>query len=157
MLINRRNSSPLEGVSSCSQSTSQSYARMQNHEYISSSREVDASCSGTLDQSQHSMQMRYTKPKVFAQTHCLRPYNLKISYDMNTSINLAQNTTHNSTLNNSNTSINTVDSVNNTIEQTNLLNFVENFSTNSPNFCTSSQIRPKLSTVRSMDHPSRID
>ena len=157
MLINRRYSSPLEGVSSCSQSTSQSYARMQKREYITWSREVDVSCSGTLDQSQHSMQMRYAKPTVFTQTHCLRPYNLEISYDMDTSNNLAQNTTLNSTLNNSNTSTNTVDFANTTIKQTNLLNFVENFSTSSPNFRTSSQRRPKLSTVRPIDRPSRID
>ena len=157
MLIYRHNSSPLEGVNSCSQSTSQSYGRMQNREYISPSREVDFSCSGTLDQSQHSMQMRYAKPEVFAQTLCLRPYNLEISHDMDTSINLAQNTTLNSTLNNSNTSTNTIDFANNTIEQTNLLNFVENFSTSSPNFRTSSQLRPRLSTVRPMDRPSRID
>ena len=76
---------------------------------------------------------------------------------MDTSINLAQNTTLNSTLNNSNTSTNTIDFANNTIEQTNLLNFVENFSTSSPNFRTSSQQRPGLSTVRHMDCPSRID
>ena len=103
------------------------------------------------------MQMRYAKPKVFAQTRCLRPYNLEISYDMDTSNNQAQNTTLNSTLNNSNTSTNTVDFANNTIEQTNLLNYVENFSASSPNFRTSSQLRPKLSTVRPMDRPSRID
>ena len=157
MLIYRHNSSPLEGVNSCSQSTSQSYGRMQNREYISPSREVDFSCSGTLDQSQHSMQMRYAKREVFAQTLCLRPYNLEISHDMDTSINLAQNTTLNSTLNNSNTSTNTIDFANNTIEQTNLLNFVENFSTSSPNFRTSSQLRPRLSTVRPRDRPSRID
>ena len=76
---------------------------------------------------------------------------------MDTSINLAQNTTLNSTLNNSNTSTNNIDFANNTIEQTNLLNFVENFSTSSPNFRTSSQQRPGLSTVRHMDRPSRID
>ena len=157
MLIHCFNSSPLEGVRSCSQSTSQSYARMQNREYISLPREVDFSCSSTLDQSQHSMQMRYAKPEVFAQTHCLRPYNLEISNDMDTSNNLAQNTTLNSTLNNSNTSTNTTDFANNTIEQTNLLIFVENFSTSSPNFCTSSQLRPRLSTVRPMDRPSRIN
>ena len=116
MLIYRHNSSPLEGVNSCSQSTSQSYARMQNREYISSSREVDFSSSGTLGQSQHSMQMRYAKPEVFAQTHCLRPYISEISHDMDTSIKLAQNTTLNSTLNNSNTSTNTIDFANNTIE-----------------------------------------
>ena len=154
MQINHRYFSPLEGVSSCSQSTSQSYARMQKLEYLTSPREVDVSCSGTLDQSQHSMQMRYAKPKVLAQTHCLRPYNLEISYDMDTSNNLSQNTTLNSTLNNS---TNTVDFANTTIEQTNLLNFVENFSTSSPNFRTSSQIRPKMSTVRPLDRPSRID
>ena len=157
MLIYRHNSSPLEGVISCSQSTSQSYARMHNCEYISSSREVDFSCSGTLDQSQHSMQMKYAKPEVFAQTHCLRPCILEISHDMDTSINLAQNTTLNSTLNNSNTSTNTFDFANNTIEQTNLLTFVENFSTSSPNFRTSTQLRPRLSSVRPMDRPSRID
>ena len=76
---------------------------------------------------------------------------------MDTSNNLAQNTTLNSTLNNSNTSTNTIDFANNTIEQTNLLNFVDNFSTSSPNFRTSSQLRPRLSTVRPMDRPSRID
>ena len=157
MLIYRHNSSPLEGVHSCSQSTSQSYARMQNCEYISLPREVDFSCSSTLDQSQRSMQLRYAKPEVFAQTYCLRPYNLEISNDMDTMNNLAQNTTLNSTLNNSNTSSNTIDFANNTIEQTNLLNFVENFSSSSPNFRTSSQLRPSLSTVRPMDRPSRID
>ena len=73
MLIYRHNSSPIEGVNSCSQSTSQSYASMQNREYISSSRELDFSCYGSLDQSQLSMQMRYAKPEVFDQTHCLRP------------------------------------------------------------------------------------
>ena len=73
---------------------------------------------------------------------------------MDTSNNLAQNTTLNSTLNNS---TNTVDFANTTTEQTNLLDFVENFSTSSPNFRTSSQIRPKISTVRPMDRPSRID
>ena len=130
---------------------------MQTREYISLLREVDFSCCSTLDQSQHSMQMRYAKPEVFAQTHCLRPYNLEISNDMDTSNNLAQNTTLNSTLNNSNTSTNTIDFANNTIEQTNLLNFVENFSTSSPNFRNSSQLRPRLSTVRPMDRPSRID
>ena len=128
MLIYRHNSSPIEGVNSCSQSTSQSYAHMQNREYISSSREVDFSCSGTLDQSQRSMQMRYAKPEVFAQTHCLRPYISEFSHDMDTSINLAQNTT-----------------------------FVENFSTSFPNFRTSSQQRPGLFTVRPMNRPSRID
>ena len=76
---------------------------------------------------------------------------------MDTSINLAQNTTLNSTLNNSITSTNTIDFANNTIEQTNLLNFIENFSNSSPNFRTSSQQRPGLSTVRHMDCPSRID
>ena len=101
--------------------------------------------------------MRYAKPEVFAQAHCLRPYNLEISHNMDTPINLAQNTTLNSTLNNSNTSTNTIDFVNNAIEQTNLLNFVENFSTSSPYFRTSSKIRPRLSTVRPMDRPSRID
>ena len=154
MQINHRYFSPLEGVSSCSQSTSQSYSRMQKREHLTSPREVDVSCSGTLDQSQHSMQMRYAKPKVLAQTHCPRPYNLEISYDMDTSNNLSQNTTLNSTLNNS---TNTVDFVNTTVEQTNLLNFVENFSTSSPNFRTSSQIRPKMSTIRPLDRPSRID
>ena len=124
MLIYRHNSSPKEGVNSCSQSTSQSYASMQNCEYISSPRELDFSCSGSLDQSQLSMQMRYAKPEVFDHTHCLRPYISEFSHDMDTSINLAQNTTLNSILNKSNTSI---DFANNTIEQTNLLNFVENF------------------------------
>ena len=114
MLIYRHNSSPIEGVNSCSQSASQSYASMQNREYISSPREVDFSCSGSLDQSQLSMQMRYAKPEVFDQTHCLRPYISEFSHDMDTSIKLAQNTTLNSTLNNSNTSINFA---NNTIEQ----------------------------------------
>ena len=128
MLIYRHNSSPIEGVNSCTQSTSQSYASTQNHKYISSSREVDFSCSDSLDQSQLSMQMRYAKPRVFDQTHCLRPYISEFSHDMATSINLAQNTTLNSTLNNSNTSTNTIDFAKNTIEQTNLLNFVENFS-----------------------------
>ena len=151
MLIYCHNSSPIEGVDSCSQSTSQSYARMQNREYISSLREVDFSCSGTLDQSQRSMQMRYAKPEVFAQTHCLRPYILEFSHDMDTSINLAQTATLNSTLNNSYTSTNTIDFANNKIEQTNLLTTVENFSTSSPNFRTSSQLRPRLSTVSPMD------
>ena len=157
MLIYRHNSSPIEGVNSCSQSTSQSYASMQNREYISSSRDVDFSCSGSLDQSQLSMQMRYAKPEVFDQTHCLRPYISEFSHKMDTSINLAQNTTLNSTLNNSNTSTNTIDFANNTIEQTNLLNFIEIFSTSSPNLRTSSQQRPRLLTVRHMDRPSRID
>ena len=157
MLIYRHNSSSIEGVNSCSHSTSQSYASMQNRDYISSSREVDFSCSDSLDESQLSMQMRYAKPEIFDQTHCLRPYISEFSHDMNTSINLAQNTTLNSTLNNSNTSTITIDFANNTIEQTNLLNFVENFSTSSPNFRTSSQRRPGLSTVRHMDRPSRFD
>ena len=130
---------------------------MQNCEYISSSREVDFSCSGSLDQSQLSMQMRYAKPEVFDQTHCLRPYISEFSHDMDTSINLAQNTTINSTLNNSYTSTNTIDFANNTIEPTNLLNLVENFSTISPNFRTSSQRRPGLSTFRPMARPSPID
>ena len=103
------------------------------------------------------MQMRYAKPVVFAQTHCLRPYISEFSHDMDTSINLDQNTTLNSTLNISNTSTNTMDLANHTIEQSNLLTFVENFSTTSPNFHTSSQQRPGLSTVRPRDHPSRID
>ena len=103
------------------------------------------------------MQMRYAKPEVFDQTHCLRPYISEFSHDMDTSINLARNSTINSALNNSNTSTNTIDFANNTIEQTNLLNFVENFSTNSPNFRTSRQQRPGLSTVRPMDRPSCID
>ena len=50
-----------------------------------------------------------------------------------------------------------MDLANHTIEQSNLLTFVENFSTTSPNFHTSSQQRPGLSTVRPRDHPSRID
>ena len=87
-------------------------------------REVDFSCSVSFDQSQLSMQMRYAKPEVFDQTHCLRPYISEFSHDMDTSINLAKNSTLNSTLNNSNTSTNTFDFANNTIEQTNLLNFV---------------------------------
>ena len=37
-------------------------------------------------------------------------------------------------LNTSNSSISTIDLANNSIEQANLLNFVENFSTSSPNF-----------------------
>ena len=82
MLIYRHNSSPIEGVNSCSQSTSQSYAIMQKCEYISLSREVDFSCSGSLDQSHLSMQMRYAKPEVFDQTHCLRPYISEFSHDM---------------------------------------------------------------------------
>ena len=150
-------SSSLEGVNSCSQSTSQSYASMQNREYMSSSREVDFSCSGITDQSQLSMQMRYAKPDVFAQTHCLRPYISEFSHDMDTSINLDQNTTLNSTLNNSNTSTNTIDFANNTIEQSNLFTFVENFPFSSPNFRTTSQQRPGLSTVRPRGCPSRID
>ena len=157
MLIYRHNSSPIEGIISCSQSTSQSYPSMQNHEYISTSLEFDFSCSGSLDQSQLSMQMRYAKPEVFDQTHSLRTYISEFSHDMDTLINLAQNTFLISTLNNSNTSTNTIEFANNTIEQTNLLNFVENFSTSSPNFRTSSQQRPGLSTVRHMDRPSRID
>ena len=157
MLIYRHNFSPIKGVNSCSQSTSQSYASMQHCEYISSSREVDFSCSDSLDQSQLSMQMRYAKPEVFDQTHCLRSYISEFSHDMDTSINLAQNTTLNSTLNNSNTSTNFIDFANNTIEQTNLLKFVENFSSSSPTFRTSSQQRPGLSTVRHMERPSRMD
>ena len=81
--------------------------------------------------------MRYAKPEVFDQTQCLRPYNLEFSHTMDTSNNLAQNTTLNSTLSNSNTSTNTIDFANNTIEQSYLLNFLENVSTSYPNFCTS--------------------
>ena len=73
MLIYSHNFSPLEGVNSCSQSTSQSYASMQNHACSSSPPEVDFSCSGRFDQSHLSMEMRYAKPEVFDQTHCLRP------------------------------------------------------------------------------------
>ena len=101
--------------------------------------------------------MRYAKPEVFHQTHCLRPYISQFSHTMDTPNNLAQNSTLNSTLNNSNTSTNTIDFANNTIEQTNFLNFVENFSTNSPNFLASSQQRPSLSKVRPMNRPIRID
>ena len=153
MLIYRHNFSPLEGVISCSQSTSQSYASMQNRDCTSSSREVDFSCSGRFDQSQLSMQMRYAKPEVFDQTHCLRPYISEFSHAMDTSNNLAQNTT----LKNSNTSNNTIEFANNTIEQTIFLNFVENFSTSSPNFRTSNQQRPGLSIVRPMNRLRRID
>ena len=97
---------------------------MQNRDCLSSSREVDFSCSGRFDQSQLGMQMRYAKREDFDQTHFLRPYFSEFSHDMDTSNNLAENTTLNSTLNNSNNSTNTIDFTNNTIEQTNLINFV---------------------------------
>ena len=76
---------------------------------------------------------------------------------MNASNNLSQNSTLNSTLDNSNTSTNTIDLANNTLEQANLLNFVENFSTSSPYFRSSSQQRSGLSKANSMIRPSRID
>ena len=93
MLIYRRNFSPLEGVNLCSQSTSQSNVTMQNCDCTSSPREVDFSCSGRFDQSQLKMQMRYAKPEVFDQTRCLRPYSSEFCHAMDTSNNLAQNTT----------------------------------------------------------------
>ena len=157
MLIYSHNFSPLGGVNSCSQSASQSYASMQNRDCTSSPREVDFPCSGRFDQSQLSMQMRYAKPEVFDQTQCLRPCISEFSHAMDTSNNLSQNATLNSTQNISNTSTNTIDFANNTIEQTNLLNFVENVSTSSPNFRTSSQQRPRLSKVHPKNRPSRID
>ena len=70
--------------------------------------------------------------------------------------NLSENATLNSTLNNSITSTNTIDFAN-TLEQANLLNFVEKFSTSSPIFRTSSQQRPGLSRNNSMIRRSRID
>ena len=51
----------------------------------------------------------------------------------------------NSSLNNSITSTNTIDLANNTLAQANLLIFVENFTTSSPNFRTPSQQRYGLS------------
>ena len=116
MLISSHNFSPLEGVDSCSQSISQSQARMQNRDCTSSPREVGFPCSGRFDQSQLSMQMRYAKPEVFDQTHCLRPYISESSHAMDTSNNLSQNATLNSTLNISNTYTNTIDFANNTLD-----------------------------------------
>ena len=76
---------------------------------------------------------------------------------MDASNNLAQNSTLNSTLNNSNTSTNSTDLANNTLKQSNLLNFAENFSTNSANFRAPSQQRCGLSRANSMNRPSRLD
>ena len=127
MLISSHNFSPLEGVDSCSQSISQSQARMQNRDCTSSPREVGFPCSGRFDQSQLSMQMRYAKPEVFDQTHCLRPYISESSHAMDTSNNLSQNATLNSTLNISNTYTNTIDFANNTLEQANLSTLLKIF------------------------------
>ena len=99
------------------------------------------------------MQMRYAKPEVCEKNHCLRPYISKSSHVMNTSKDFSQN----SNLNNSNISTNTIDLANNTIEQATLLNFVENFTTSSPNFRTPSQQRPGPSKASCMNRPSRID
>ena len=97
-LLSSYNISSLEGVKSCSQSISQSQARMQNRDIAFSPREVDSSCSSPLDHSQPSMQIRYVKPEVCEGNHCLRPYISKSSYIMDASNNLAQNSALNSTL-----------------------------------------------------------
>ena len=157
MLIYSHSFSPLEGVKSCSQSISQSQAILQNCDLTYTPREVDLVCSGRFDQSQLSMQMRYAKSEVFAQTHCLRTYISESNDAMEPSNILSQNATPNSTLNNSISSTNTIDFANNTLEQANLLSFVKNFSTSSPNFQTSSQQRPGFSRVNSMILPSRTD
>ena len=76
---------------------------------------------------------------------------------MDASNNLAQNSALSSTLNNSNTSTNSTDLANNTLEQSNLLNFVENVSTNSPNFRIPSQQRCGFSSASSMNRSSRLN
>ena len=153
-LISSNDISSLEGVQSCFQIISQSQASMQNRGFIFPSREVEfSSCSNPLDQSQPRMQMRYAKPEVCERNHCLRPYISKSSHDMITSKIFPQD----SNLNNSNTSFNTIDLANNTIEQATLLNFVENFSTSSPNIRTPSHQRYGPSRASCMNLPSRID
>ena len=50
-LISSNDISSLEGVQPCSQIIRQLQAKMQNHDFTFSSREVDFSCSNPLDQS----------------------------------------------------------------------------------------------------------
>ena len=123
---------------------------MQNCDFSFSSREVDFSCSNLLDQSQPRMQMRYAIPEVCERKQCLRPYIPKSSHPMDTLKDFSQN----SNLNNSNTSSNTIDFANKTLEQATLLNFVENFRTKSPKFCTPSQQRYGPSGANLMNRPN---
>ena len=150
-------SSPIEGVAFNNQLINQSLEVNLLSSYNISSLEGDSACSSPLDHSQPSMQIRYVKPEVSEGNHCLRPYISKSSYIMDASNNLAQNAALNSTLNNSNISTNSTDLANNTLEQSNLLNFVENVSTNSPNFCTPSQQRCGFSRANSMNRSSRLN
>ena len=105
------------------------------------------------------MQKRYAKQKICERNHCLRPYISESSLEKNTSeINNSHiKNSQNSNLNTSNSSIITIDLANNSIEQATLLNFVENFSTSSPNFCVPSYQRYVPSMSGSINRPIRID
>ena len=123
---------------------------MQNCQSNSSSIEGVELCSDRVDQSNTSMLTKNRNPETVGQDHCIRPETLQNShhfrlslqnskilktnlYTMNqpqppcTEVNVLNNTFTNVSLR-SNTILNW------TVEQTDLLIFVENFPINSPNF-----------------------